>query len=377
MPSLTRDEAERRAALLAVDRYDVELDLTGLEHGTELRSRTTARFACTRPGAETFIECGATQVLAVELNGRALPTTNDGGRIALSPLAADNVLVVEAIQQRTTQRAGIHRAVDPADGRAYVWTTFEPDDAHIVFACFDQPDLKARFGIIVTAPEEWTVVSNSPTDGIDDMGAARRWRFADTPRLSTYLPVVNAGPFHEVRATRGGHDLGLFARQSLAPFLERDADEVFDLTAAGLAFFGERFGMPFPQEKYDQVFVPEMGGAMENYRCVTWSDAFVHRSAPSAGERELRAVVLLHEMAHMWFGDIVTMRWWDDLWLNEAFAEWAASWAAAEATEFTHAWATFLVSRKQRGYAADRPPTTHPVRQPAPDVATAAAASTW
>ncbi|MDP9416961.1 MAG: aminopeptidase N, partial [Actinomycetota bacterium] len=373
MPSLTRAEAERRGALLRVERYDIELDLTGLEHGSELGSRTTVRFACTEPGATTFIECGATEVVSLELNGRSLPAQATDERIPLADLAGDNVLVVDAVQSRTAQRAGIHRSVDPADGQAYVWTTFEPDDAHIVFACFDQPDLKAHFALTVTAPPTWTVVSNGVVTGLDELDGARRWRFADTPRLSTYLPVVNAGPFREVRSTRDGCDLGLFARQSLAPFLERDAEELFALTAAGLAFFADRFGLPFPEPKYDQVFVPEMGGAMENYGCVTWSDAFVYRSRPSQAERELRAVVLLHEMAHMWFGDMVTMRWWDDLWLNEAFAEWAASWAAAEATEYEHEWATFLVTRKQRGYAADRPPTTHPVRQPAPDVATAAA----
>ena len=170
-----------------------------------------------------------------------------------------------------------------------------------------------------------------------------------------------------------GYDLGLACRQSLAPQLERDADELFDLTGRGLAFFGERFAMPFPQRRYDQVFLPDMGGAMENWGCVAWSDAFLTRGEPSHGERELRAVVLLHEMAHMWFGDLVTMRWWDDLWLNEAFAEWACHWAAEAATEHTDVWASFLANGKLRGYAADRAPSTHPVRQPAPDVATAAA----
>jgi len=197
--------------------------------------------------------------------------------------------------------------------------------------------------------------------------------FADTPPLSTYVPVVNAGPFVELRSTRDGYDLGLYARRSLAPMLERDAEELFDLTAKGLSFFGEQFAMPFPEPRYDQVFVPEFGGAMENYGCVTWTDFFIFRDPPSYADREERALVLLHEMAHMWFGDMVTMRWWDDLWLNESFAQWACGWAAVGCTEFTHMWAAMLATDKQEAYAADSAPTTHPIRQELVDVATAAA----
>ncbi len=185
---------------------------------------------------------------------------------------------------------------------------------------------------------------------------------------------MNAGPFYEIRREVGGYDLGLFVRQSLRRYLDRDADELFGTTAAGLAFYGQRFDLPFPQRKYDQVFVPDMGGAMENWGCITWSDAFIYRSEPSYLERETRASVLLHEMAHMWFGDIVTMRWWDDLWLNEAFASWACAWAATAATPFTDTWASFLASRKLAGYGADMAPSTHPIRQPVRNVAEAAAA---
>jgi aminopeptidase N len=203
--------------------------------------------------------------------------------------------------------------------------------------------------------------------------AARVWRFPDTPPLATYVVVVNAGPFVELRREHAGHDLGLYARQSLARYLERDADELFDLTARGLDWFGERFGMPFPQRRYDQVFVPNMGGAMENWGCITWTDAVLFRSSPSYAQRAQRANVLLHEMAHMWFGDMVTMRWWDDLWLNEAFASWAATWASAGATEHVDAWAGTLVQAKLEGYRADMGPGTHPVRADVPDVAQAMA----
>ena len=371
--SLSRGEANERAAALSVQRYDIDVDLTGLAEGDALRSRSTIRFSCETPGASTFADCVA-DVEQATLNGKAIePAAVSNGRIALDDLDERNVLVVDSVQRATSQASGVHRSVDPTDGKVYVWMTFEPDDARRAWACFDQPDLKAPFGFTVTAPAAWTVTSNSADAAVERVGDARRWRFPDTPPLSTYVPVVNAGPFVEHRTERGGYDLGLLTRQSLAGFLERDAEELFDLTAAGLAFYGDRFALPFPQHKYDQVFVPDLGGAMENYGCITWSDAFLYRSAPSPAEREWRASVLLHEMAHMWFGDMVTMRWWDDLWLNESFATWAACWAATNATEWSDAWATFLASQKVAGYQADRSPGTHPIRQSSNDVAEATA----
>ena len=200
----------------------------------------------------------------------------------------------------------------------------------------------------------------------DDGG--RLWIFEDTPRLSTYVVVVNAGPFHELREQRGDHSLGLYCRQSLRPFLERDAEELFRVTEQGLAFFAERFAMPFPQERYDQVFVPDFGGAMENWGCVTFTDAALHRRPPTYAERAWRALGVLHEMAHMWFGDLVTMRWWDDLWLNEAFASFASTWASRAATEFTDAWATFLADEQRAAYQQDMGPASHPIRTAVPDV---------
>jgi len=208
-------------------------------------------------------------------------------------------------------------------------------------------------------------------EDLDEGG--RRWTFGDTPKLSTYVTVVNGGPFHELRSQRGGYDLGLYSRQSLKQFLERDAEELYDLTDRGLAFFGERFGQPFAQERYDQVFVPNMGGAMENWGSVTWTDSVLYRSTPTYGQRAVRAQILLHEMAHMWFGDLVTMKWWDDLWLNEAFASWASNWAGVNCTEFTDEWATFLAGGKMGGYRQDMSPATHPIRGDVPDVAQAMA----
>ncbi|MFI1768301.1 aminopeptidase N [Streptomyces sp. NPDC020800] len=368
--SLTRTEAEHRAALLTVERYEVDIDLTGLPAGPEVRCVSTVTFTCHEPGSETFVDCAA-QVLGATLNGRPLEPTGDG-RIPLPALAGHNVLRVESVQADTTTGQGVHKATDPADGEVYVWTSFEPDEARYVWACFDQPDLKAPHAFTVTAPSAWTVTSNSGDAHVEELDSARRWTFPDTPPLSVYNTVVNAGPFHEIRREADGHDLGLYARRSLAPVLEREAEEIFTLTRQGLAFYGEAFAMPFPQRRYDQVFMPEFGGAMENYGCVTWSDSFLRRSTPTPAESELLAKVLLHEMAHMWFGNIVTMRWWDDLWLNEAFAEFACHWAAERATRYTDAWAGHLASDKLKAYLADQGPASHPIHQPIHDVAQAA-----
>ncbi|MGK5682133.1 aminopeptidase N [Actinoplanes sp. URMC 104] len=368
--SLTQVEAEQRAALIAVEHYDISFDFTDLPTGPEVTCSSTVTFTCREPGASTFVDCVA-RVVSATLNGRPLPPAEEG-RIALHDLAESNVVRVDTVQDDTTDGAGVHKVVDPADGEVYVWTTFAPDEARHVFACFDQPDLKAPHAFTVTAPAGWTVTSNSGDPQIQDLDGVRRWTFPDTPKLATYNCVVNAGPFHEVRREAGGHDLGLFCRRSLAAVLERDAEQIFTVSAQGLAFFGDVFGLPFPQRKYDQVFVPDFGGAMENWGCVTWDDTFLRRSDPTPAEQEFLAVVLLHEMSHMWFGNLVTMRWWDDLWLNEAFAEFACFWAAVRATRHTNAWVGLLAGEKLTAYLADQGPVSHPIHQPVRDVAEAA-----
>ena len=372
--SLTRAEAADRGSLVSVTRYDIAVDLTGLLEGETLSSTSTVRFTCHQPGSSTFVDCVA-DISRATLNGVDLdPAAAQGGRFPLTDLAADNVLVVEASTTNTSSGEGILRTVDPTDGLVYVWTSFEPDEARRAWACFDQPDLKAPHRFTVTAPTSWTVTSNTgPEDVSEAVGGARVWSFPDTPRLSTYVVVVNAGPFHEVRRRHDGHDLGFYCRQSLAPHLEREVDELVTLTRQGLAFFGDRFGIAFPQERYDQVFVPNLGGAMENWGCVTYGDSQLFRTPPSHAQRAVRAEFVLHEMAHMWFGDLVTMRWWDDLWLNEAFASWAANWGLAHATEHTEVWASFLTQAKRQAYDMDMGPATHPIRGEVADVSQAMA----
>lgn len=373
LATLTKHEAATRSALLDVQRYDIAVDMTGLLEGEVFASVSTITFTCSSPGATTFVDIAA-DVSRATLNGVELDvSTAAEGRLPLPALAADNVLVVEASTTNTGTGEGILRTVDPTDKLVYVWTSLEPDEARRVWACFDQPDLKAPHRFVVTAPSSWLVTSNGAPQSVEDApdADAKVWTFPDTPRLSTYVVVVNAGPFHEVRRQHDGYDLGFYCRQSLVPVLERDLDELVTLTRQGLAFFGERFACPFPQERYDQVFVPNLGGAMENWGCVTYGDGQLFRTPPTHAQRSVRAEFIFHEMAHMWFGDLVTMQWWDDLWLNEAFASWAANWGMAGASEFTEQWATFLALSKRTAYEMDMSPARHPIRSDVPDVSAA------
>jgi aminopeptidase N len=360
---LTRAEAGRRAELLRVDSYQVDLDLTTSED--TFRSITEISFSCAEPGAWTFLDLIAPTVHEVVLNGRGLDpaTVHTDGRIVLDGLAETNVVRVVADCAFVRTGEGLHRAVDPVDGEAYLYTQFEAPNARTMYATFEQPDLKATWQLSVTAPAGWQVVSNSPTPApipIDDIRADDahtsprvRWEFASTPRISTYITALVAGPYHAVHDTHtvGGKDipLGLYCRRSLAEYL--DADEIFAVTKQGFDFFTEAFDYPYPFEKYDQLFVPEYNaGAMENAGCVTFRDEYIFRSKVTDTARQDRADVILHEMAHMWFGDLVTMRWWDDLWLNESFATYASTVALTSATRWTEAWTNFINRWKAFGY---------------------------
>ena len=362
--NLTRVEAEQRKAILAVDQYDVSLDLT---QGAEtFLSSTRVSFRATA-GSSTFIDAITRKVHSVTLNGVELDPAevNDGIRSQLSHLAADNVLIVIADCEYTNTGAGLHRFVDPVDDEVYLYTQFEVPDSRRVFAVFEQPDLKASFGFTVTAPARWQVVSNSPTPEPTLDGESATWVFAPTPILSSYVTALVAGPYAVVRSELTSSDgriipLGLFSRKSLSTHL--DADYIFDKTRQGFAYFEEKFTYPYPFAKYDQLFVPEFNaGAMENAGAVTFTETYVFRSKVTDAIKERRVVTILHELAHMWFGDLVTMKWWNDLWLNESFAEWASTIATAEATEWTEAWTTFQAMEKSWAYRQDQLPSTHPV----------------
>jgi aminopeptidase N len=351
--NLTREQARTRKELLEVASYDVALDLTG--DGTGFGSCVTVRFSCREQGASTFVELDG-DLLEATLDGARLDTALEGNRLALHGLGGDHELTVRARCTYSNTGEGLHRFVDPADGLVYVYAQSFLDDAQRMFACFDQPDLKAVFRLAVDAPPDWTVVGNARCARDGD-----HWTFAETVPLSTYLFHVSAGPWHEVHDRHDGVDLGLYCRQSLAQHL--DPEELFAVTRQCLDFQQEAFGRRYPfGDTYDQIFVPEFNaGAMENPGAVTFSEDFVFRSRVTEGARRVRAMVVAHEMSHMWFGDLVTMRWWDDLWLNESFAELMGVHTVDRATRFAGGWVDFCTSRKAWGYRADQLPSTHPV----------------
>ncbi|MAO82227.1 aminopeptidase N [uncultured Nocardioides sp.] len=365
--NLTRDEAATRAALLDVTSYSIDLDLTTGDK--TFASTTTLEFSCTQPGAETFADLVGAVVHEITLNGESIDpaTAYADSRIALTGLAAENTLVVRADCAYSHTGEGLHRFVDPVDGRVYLYSQFEVPDARRVFTTFEQPDLKSVFRFRVTAPEDWKVVSNAPTPEPTPLGdGTALWAFEPTERMSTYITALVAGEYHEVQdvyeGKHGTIPLGHFCRQSLVEYLERDREEIVRLTKQGFEFFEELFDFPYPFGKYDQLYVPEYNmGAMENAGAVTLRDEYLPRSRQPRSFYEFRASVILHEMAHMWFGDLVTMKWWDDLWLNESFAEWACYHAEVEATEYDDAWTGFANARKQTGYRQDQMPSTHPI----------------
>ena len=365
--NLTQAEAAERARLLDVTSYDITVDLTGEQ---AFRSVTEVRFRCRQPGATVTIEVAAESIRSATLNGAPLDLSGWSAEagLLLPGLAEDNTLVVDADFAYSHTGQGITRSVDPVDGEVYLHSQFEIADAQRAFACFDQPDLKSVFTWHAIVPKHWRVVSNSPVAAVDAGDPYQTVHFEPSVRMSTYITALCAGPFHEVRREYDGIDFGYFCRASMAPYL--DVDDLHEITTQGFDFFHHKFGVRYPLPKYDQLWVPDFNaGAMENFGCVVHAEAlYLFRSQVTDFEYEQRANTILHELAHMWFGNLVTMRWWDDLWLNESFAEWASHWCCAEATRFRDAWTTFLSVRKNWGYRQDQLSSTHPVYCDMPDL---------
>ncbi|MEU6662832.1 aminopeptidase N [Streptomyces sp. NPDC046821] len=373
MPVLTREEAQIRARFLEVQTYTITLDLTVGDDtvGDDTFDSTTVIGFTTHAAGDTFVEVSPAHLRSVTLDGQALdPAALDGNRFPLTGLTpGPHELRVDAAMAYSHTGEGMHRFTDPADGETYVYSNLFMNDVQRAFAAFDQPDLKAVFDLTVTAPDGWTVLANGTTEHLGD----GTWRAATTPLLSTYLVAVAAGPWHSVRTEHAGLPFGIHCRRSLAPHLDADADEILDITRACYDRYHEKFQEPYPFDSYDQAFVPEFNaGAMENPGLVTFRDEFVFRSAVTDTERQTRAMVIAHEMAHMWFGDLVTLQWWDDIWLNESFAEYMGYQTLTEATRYKDTWVDFGVARKAWGYDADQRPSTHPVAPDAvPDTASA------
>jgi aminopeptidase N len=370
-PNLTRVQADERSATVRVDRYRIALDVTDGSGGPAertFRSRTTVTFSA-QDGASTFIDLIASKIHSAVLNGEAVDVSgyDESTGIALPSLKESNELTIDADCVFSHTGAGLHRFVDPSDDAVYLYTQFETADAKRVFACFDQPDLKAEFDFSVTAPEDWQVISNGAEVSRD--GLTRT--FATTPRMSTYLAALVAGPYAKWEDSysddHGEIPLGIYCRASLAEFM--DEERLFRETKQGFEYYHRHFGMPYAFGKYDQLFVPEFNaGAMENAGAVTFLEDYVFRSKVTRASYERRAETVLHEMAHMWFGDLVTMRWWDDLWLNESFATFASVLCQAEATEYVNAWTTFANAEKTWAYRQDQLPSTHPIAADIPDL---------
>ena len=370
--NLTRDEALARAGVISeVIRYDIELDLT--RGDTDFGSRTRVEFTAA-PGGAAFADLVSTNVRSIKLNDRDLDpgAHHQDSRISLDDLAEHNVLEVDADCQYMHTGEGLHRFVDPADGKAYTYSQFEVPDARRVYTTFEQPDLKSTFTLTVKAPKGWKVFSNAPTPSPEEDGDSWTYRFATTEKMSTYITAVVAGPYEGVTDTLTSSDgrtidLGVYCRASVLEHL--DADAIIDITRKGFEFFEDAYGIAYAFTKYDQVFVPEYNaGAMENAGCVTFRDAYVFRTRPTEAQLESRANTILHELAHMWFGDLVTMKWWNDLWLNESFAEFMSHLALAENTPYTEGWTGFMV-RKDWGLKQDQLPTTHPITAQIRDLA--------
>ena len=375
--NLTKIEAQERKNVIGKVAYTVQVELS--ESGETFPSRTVIDFEA-KAGASTFVDLIAPEVVSIQLNGQDLGTDcYRDSRIELSDLAEHNRLEVVANCAYMHTGEGAHRFTDPADGLTYVYTQFEVPDARRVFACFEQPDLKATYQFSVTVPESWTVLSNMDTPSpqalkVERAGDSQRHRFdfPETPLISTYITALVAGPYHSEKSVLTSIDgrtipLGVYCRQSLAKYL--DADFVLEQTVAGFRFYESRYARPYPFTKYDQIFVPEYNaGAMENAGCITFRDEYIFRTKPSGAQLEQLTNTILHELAHMWFGDLVTMKWWDDLWLNESFAEFMSYWCMAEGTRFSDAWTGFTM-RKVWGVNCDQLPTTHPIVAPISDLA--------
>ncbi len=362
--NLNRSEVAERSRAISVAGYRVELDLRSAVDSAVKTFSTVTTIDLTSSVESTWLDFIGAAVDSVDVDGASIPVEYDGSRIVLRGLGGSNVVRVAAHGHYSRSGEGLHRFVDDADDQTYLYTQYEPADARRVFACFEQPDLKAPFTFEVTAPDGWEVLSNQPATQTLSVDGAQRVTFAPTLPISTYITAIAAGPYHRVASSwsRGELtvELGALCRASLAPYL--DAENVFDITRQGLDFYAEYFDYPYPFGKYDQIFVPEYNlGAMENPGLVTFTEAYVFRGTATDEQHQRRANTILHEMAHMWFGDLVTMVWWDDLWLKESFADFMGSLVSAEATRFTDAWVAFAIKRKAWAYLQDQLPTTHPI----------------
>ena len=361
--NITQIEAAQRSEIIKVESYKIDLDVTT---GAEtFLVKTTIKFAGLKPGSTTFLDCVGKRVMSAKLNGADFDPKFDGETIFLPAIAADNTLEIEHEGIYSNSGEGLHRFVDPADNEVYLYTQFETGDARRMYACFDQPDQKATFTISTITPKHWAVISNYGIESAKDLDNDRKHtQFATSQVISTYVTAIVAGAYTSVHDEYKGEKtipMGIYARKSFFQYV--DAENIFEVTKQGFAYFEKTFGLAYPFGKYDQIAVAEYNwGAMENVGCVTFhEDVLIFRSKVTERSYISRASTIHHEMAHMWFGDLVTMKWWQDLWLNESFAEWASYMAVSESTKYKNAWTEFNSVRKNWAYRADQLSSTHPI----------------
>lgn len=375
--NLTQAECEQRASVVHDPVYAIGVDLTHAADPTATSFTSHTRLTFEATGASTWLDLVADSIESATLNGQPIdPATYDGARLPLEPLLPHNVVEVTARCAFRNTGDGLHRFTDPQDANTYLYTHFEPTDARRMFACFEQPDLKAHFEVTVTAPTPWQVRSNQPAVADQQQGEVTVTRFGQTPLMSTYLVALAAGPYattsdrHVIVRADGSRqeiELGLLCRQTMREYL--DEQDIFTVTKQGLDFFDAHFGVAYPWGKYEQVFVPEYNiGAMENPGLVSWNENFLYRGGATQAQRGQRAEVILHEMSHMWFGDLATMQWWDGLWLKESFADLMGYQVAQAATRYPDGWVQLALGRKQWAYTEDQMPTTHPIVATIPDL---------
>lgn len=360
--NLTLQEAEKRSSQIDVESYNITLDLT---QGDEVFSSKTIIKFNSKTTEPTFIDLIAKNVKSVILNGENLDIEcYKDSRIHLDKILKKNEVIIDANCFYMHTGEGLHRFVDKADNQAYVYTQFEVADCRRMFAVFEQPDIKSKFTFTVTTPKNWVAFSNSSTPEPVENEKSHTFNFEQTQKISSYITALVAGPYKgktgELTSSDGRRiPLGVYCRASMVEYL--DADEIMDITKIGFKFYEQIFSTPYPFDKYDQIFVPEFNnGAMENAGCVTYRDEYIFRSKPIEAKVERRAITILHELAHMWFGDLVTMKWWNDLWLNESFAEFMCTLCADEATRW-NSWTTFNSMEKNWAYRQDQLPSTHPI----------------
>ncbi len=363
---LSETEAMRRSARVSDVAYTLNFKLSNEE---VFQGSTTIDLNLLDNSADLTVDLNSATINSLKINGKIVTPDYNQWFITIDKddlKKGNNRFEIDYSRQHSTNGEGLHRFKDPVDGKVYLYSHFEPAAAQQMFPSFDQPDIKATYKLNVTAPKDWYVISAQPETSITESDQNKRWDFPVTPKLSTYNFSMHAGPYKMWQDTTGKYPARLFARQSVAEQIHPDM--WFKFTRQGFEFFEQYFDIPYPFKKYDQVLVPDfLYGAMENAGAVTFDErSFLSRGSVSKGQQESLAQTILHEMAHQWFGNLVTMKWWNGLWLNESFAAYMHYLSTAEATEFDNAWRTFYIGRKQSAYSQDQMITTHPIEVPVP-----------